>query len=150
MMTIATLPKRIRDRISYSEHGCWLWTGCCLSNGYGQTRVHSKKLPAHRAIYLLLVGPIPDGLQIDHLCRTRLCVRPSHLEAVTPRENTLRSPIAPAAINASKVLCIRGHPLVEVHQPSQPIKRICRQCNRESAKRKYWRDKSVARSAILG
>lgn len=71
---------------------CWLWTGGKTSNGYGRFGVTSKdKRLAHIFAWTTLVGPVPEGLQLDHLCRVRLCVNPDHLEPVTPRENWRRS-----------------------------------------------------------
>ncbi len=79
---------------------CWEWTAYRNPAGYG----HFTKKYAHRVAYETLVGPIPAGLQIDHLCRNTSCVNPDHLEPVTPRENTLRSP-------ASRPRqCPQGHP----------------------------------------
>lgn len=68
---------------------CWLWTGT-LSKGYGQVRVDGKRVPVHRYAYIKEHGSIADALDVDHLCRTRNCVRPSHLEAVTAAENIRR------------------------------------------------------------
>ena len=88
---------------------CWLWTGG-TRRGYGRFGIsHGQHVGAHCYGYLLQVGPVDPGLQLDHLCRVRLCVRASHLEPVTGRENILRSPIAPPAINARKTHCKRGH-----------------------------------------
>lgn len=67
---------------------CWPWTAAVFRDGYGQFS-HGRR--AHRVAYESVVGPIPDGMQLDHLCRNKLCVNPSHLEPVTPRVNTIRS-----------------------------------------------------------
>jgi hypothetical protein len=69
---------------------CWLWTGAVDAKGYGRVLTPDGHRPAHRLAYELAVGPIPDGLVIDHLCRTPGCINPDHLEPVTRRENTLR------------------------------------------------------------
>ena len=69
---------------------CWLWVGAKNGGVYGHLKVGDGHLLAHRYSYELLVGPIPKGLQIDHLCFTPLCVNPQHLEPVTPRENCQR------------------------------------------------------------
>lgn len=76
--------------------GCWIWTGALTTNGYGQVRWGDRTLRAYRLVYELLVGPIPDGLQLDHLCRNRRCVNPAHLEPVTQWENWARG-MAPSA-----------------------------------------------------
>lgn len=73
--------------------GCWTWTGKKGSKGYGLVHVDSasgRQQQAHRAAYELVVGPIPDGLELDHLCRVRVCVNPAHLEPVTRAENMRR------------------------------------------------------------
>lgn len=84
------------EKVSKSE-GCWLWTGRTVK-GYGK---HSGKL-AHRVAYEEMVGPIPDGLELDHLCRTPLCVRPDHLEPVTRHVNMRRR-------FDLKTHCVNGH-----------------------------------------
>ena len=81
---------------------CWLWTGV-TSKGYGLMGAGGRKYRVHRFAYELLVGPIPDGLVLDHLCRVRNCVNPAHLEPVTDLENILRGE------RASKTHCIHGH-----------------------------------------
>lgn len=101
-----------RGAIGYiiQEDGCWGWTGSPNGNGYGHARVDGKTYVAHRYVYQSTVGPIPEGLQLDHLCRNRMCVNPSHLEPVTHRENVLRGQ-GHAAINARKTHCSCGLPL---------------------------------------
>jgi hypothetical protein len=69
---------------------CWLWTGATNGDGYGRTEWDEGQQPAHRVAYELIVGPIPDGLDLDHLCRVHACVRPEHLDPVTRRENLAR------------------------------------------------------------
>lgn len=90
---------------------CWLWTGRTY-NGYGLTYVKVdgrwRSRGVHRVAYEMLVGPIPEGLQIDHLCRVRNCVNPDHLEPVTMLENVRRG-ISPTAINRRKKRCKYGH-----------------------------------------
>jgi hypothetical protein len=87
---------------------CWLWTDVPDAYGYGKIIVKGKWYRAARLGYEHFVGPIPEGLELDHTCRVRLCVRPSHLEPVPGKVNILRGN-GPAAINARKTHCIRGH-----------------------------------------
>ena len=87
---------------------CWLWTASKNHNGYGIFDINGKTQRAHRLSYELYKGKIPDGLQIDHLCRVRHCVNPDHLEAVTRKENILRG-ICFSAINKRKTHCYKGH-----------------------------------------
>jgi hypothetical protein len=70
--------------------GCWLWTGKPTGRGYGQFNIRGSNKGAHVWGYELQVGPVPPGLTVDHTCRVKLCVRGSHLEAVTTLENNLR------------------------------------------------------------
>jgi hypothetical protein len=83
---------------------------------------------AHRVLYRLVNGPIPIGAEIDHLCRNRSCVNPDHLEAVSHRENLMRSPIAPAAINARKTHCKYGHEFTQTNTYVSSGRRRCRLC----------------------
>ena len=112
--------------------GCWLWHGTINSRGYGVFWLNDQNRPAHTIAYTLVVGPIPDGLVPDHLCRVRRCVRPDHLEPVTPGENVLRGQ-GLAAQNAGKTHCSRGHPFdVQNTLISTGGRRICRTCRRMS------------------
>ena len=104
------LPLRFWAKVRLGDDGCWEGTGARSAGGYGYFWWQGSHLRSHRLAYSLLIGPIPSGLTIDHLCRVRACVRPSHLEAVTMRENILRG-FGATAINASKTHCNKGHPL---------------------------------------
>lgn len=112
------------------EDDCWLWTAALATGGYGLYGVDQRMKLCHRFAYELLVGPIPDGLQIDHLCRNRRCVNPSHLEPVTCRENVLRG-MSRAAVNARKTHCPQGHAYDDDNTYITPVGgRNCRACKR--------------------
>lgn len=128
--------------------GCWIWTDKPSPEGYGRFRFQGKFRSAHVASYLIFVGVIPDGLEIDHLCHTRdadcpggpacphrLCVNPEHLEAVTHQTNMLRSR-GPSAIRARKTHCWQGHPYDEENTYRRPDNsRDCKICKRAADQR---------------
>jgi hypothetical protein len=93
------------------DRGCWLWTGH-TKYGYAVTKSirngRQYMTGGHRLAYIALVGEVPAGLQLDHLCRVRNCVNPAHLEPVTLRENQMRG-VGFVAVNAAKTHCSRGH-----------------------------------------
>lgn len=105
---------------------CWLWTGTTNPAGYGQLsrRRPGPSVLAHRFIYEWLVGPIPEGLELDHLCRVHSCVRPDHLEPVTHAENMRRS----LAYRTHKTHCPQGHPYDEANTYVYRGRRNCRAC----------------------
>jgi len=111
--------------------GCWLWTGSVNEHGYARVRPSGapRAVLGHRFAYAALVGPIPEGLVCDHLCRTRSCVNPLHLEPVSNRENILRGECR-AAMNAVATTCAHGHAFTEENTliRSDGAGRECRAC----------------------
>lgn len=126
----------LSEKILYSE-GCWEWNGWHNTKGYACMAVNlhdgcgQKKKFAHRVVYELLIGPIPEGKQLDHLCRNRGCVNPWHLEPVTCKENLMRGETH-AARNVAKTHCPHDHE----YTPENTIirksdgSRKCRECNK--------------------
>jgi hypothetical protein len=117
--------------------GCWRWQGAQRS-GYGAVTYRARQWPAHRLLYEWMVGPIPRRLDLDHLCRQPLCVRPDHLEPVSRRENLLRG----NTVVASKVRqthCIHGHPLSGGNLYSWRTSRKCKTCHRDNEYRRRVR-----------
>ena len=102
---------------------CWLWFGAVSNGRYGSFNLDGRTTTAHRAVYRLMVGPIPEGLTIDHLCMVKLCVNPAHLEPATSAENTRRG-------RAARMRCKRGHPLSGPNLRQRGGRRQCRACER--------------------
>ena len=131
------LPPEVRfaRHIANLESGCIEWVGGKFSNGYGAFHPGpsalipgaQKKILAHRWAYEHAVGPVPDGMQLDHLCRNRSCVNPDHLEPVTPAENQAR------AAKARITECPQGHPYTEENTllSNGGRHRRCRACTTE-------------------
>lgn len=118
----------------YAPHlgPCWLWTGAAYSQGYGHfVDAEGNHVRAHRWLWVKVIGPIPGGRVMDHLCRVPACVNPGHLEVVTPGENVRRG-IAGAALR-NRTHCPRGHPFDEENTYYQKKNRgrQCRACRRE-------------------
>lgn len=114
-------------------NGCWIWTAYTMTNGYGLFGLTKSKMSlAHRFAYQDLVGPIPEGLVIDHLCRVRNCVNPAHMEVVTQIENVRRGNAGKN--HSEKTHCPQGHeytPENTYETPSRKGGRLCRRCRRE-------------------
>lgn len=111
---------------------CWEWIGARSRPGYGLFAANGKSRFAHRYAYQLLRGPIPIGLELDHLCRNKGCVNPDHLEPVPHKENVLRG-LAPSARWAKSDRCLKGHLFTEDNTVIRGDGggRRCRACQRE-------------------
>ena len=123
-------------RMVQKTETCWLWVGWRDKDGYGLFTPIHKHVRSHRFAYEEANGPIPDGLQIDHLCRNPPCVRPSHMEVVTAQTNVLRGNTV-AAKNAAKTHCKHGHPFDKVNTYLRPDGRQCRACHCEVVARSH-------------
>ena len=113
------------------SNGCWPWLGYVNRAGYGVTStVRGGRRGAYRVVWEILVGEIPAGLDVDHLCRNPICVNPGHLEPVTHAENVRRGARA-----RDTGICRRGHPFDEQNTYRSPEGwRACRACRRELAR----------------
>jgi HNH endonuclease len=122
---------RFWAKVVAAETGCWLWTGAQSRNGYGMfTRYDDEPGNcAHIWAFYAFFGEVPDGLELDHLCRTRLCVNPLHLEPVTHYENLHRSPLTVPSRNKAKTHCPKGHPYNERNTAWWRGSRKCRICD---------------------
>lgn len=131
---------------------CWLYAGQQFGGGYGRIDSWLKDLKksktylAHRVMYENCVGPIPEGLVLDHLCRNTICINPDHLEPVTDAEN-LRRGVGEAARNSKKTHCIRGHEFspgnTRLIHKGKDLNRACRECDRRWSSIGYSRRKAI-------
>ena len=134
---------RFLDKV-HKTNTCWLWTGACNNKGYGQFEYHGRPVLAHRWAYEHWVGSIPEGLELDHLCRNPICVNFDHLEAVTHRENVRRGNAGKitGARQLAKTHCPQGHPYSGDNLYLRPGGgRACWICKRNSLRRFRVRQK---------
>ena len=129
------------ERTHVDAHGCWVWDRWKCHQGYGRASIgggSTKTVVAHRVAYEVFVGPIPEGLTLDHLCRNRACVNPYHMDPVTHRVNILRGEGA-CARNARKTHCKRGHEFTPENTYWSARGRGCLTCRREADRKRYER-----------
>jgi hypothetical protein len=129
------MQSRFDSKVARDPAGhCWVWTASRSPEGYGRFWLNGQNLYAHRVSYGLWVGPIPEGLTLDHLCRNRACVNPDHLEPVSIAENIERGEAGAKKRNATH--CVQGHPLSGENLYVKPNGfRVCRTCARAATRR---------------
>lgn len=142
-----TEPERFWQKVNV-EGVCWEWESALNTSGYGHFRSRGRNVLAHRWSYEHLVGQIPEGLQIDHLCKNIRCVLPDHLEPVTPQINTHRS--SRAALQVAITHCPSGHPYsgenlyrIPPSATAAGSRRSCRECSRAANRRWYQRNREA-------
>jgi hypothetical protein len=133
--SLASLPAKLSERIKLQpcvnrpvKDDCWMWTGGHNSAGYGQLMWNGRRdRMAHKVVYSLFFGEVPEGLEVDHLCLVPACVNPNHLEAVTRLENLRRSHTTGHG-NGTRTHCRRGHEFTDANTYAWRGKRLCREC----------------------
>lgn len=131
LVTRPDLPDRFWSKVNKTD-ACWLWAGQIDAYGYGTMKVDGKMRKAHRLAYAATAGPIPDGQDLDHLCRVRNCVNPQHLEPVSRVTNIMRGE-GVSAERARQTHCKRGHIFDEANTYYWRTSRCCRTCRAAAA-----------------
>ena len=131
--SIKDVETRFWNKVSIREGACWEWNGAHTGRGYGLFWDSRKQVMTHRHVYELLIGGIPSGKEIDHLCRNHNCVNPEHLEPVPHIVNVRRGKIGTDNPNSLKTHCPHGHPYTKentlVHRQTMGgLGRMCRVC----------------------
>lgn len=134
--------ERFREKTRVTPSGCVEWMAYRGGNGYGRFYFEGRGALAHRWSYEYHVGPIPEDLVIDHLCRNHACVNPRHLEPVTTRENAIRGELH-NRFQASKTHCPRGHEYDESNTIHGQHGRTCRECKKAAAHEYYERNRDL-------
>ena len=140
-----TASERIDRATVTDENGCWIWQRYLNPDGYGKIRFEKVEWLTHRLSYTVHVGPIPEGLVIDHLCSVRSCCNPAHLEA-TDNGTNLQRGSHPNHVAARNQTCTKGHPITEDSPTRSDGRRRCRVCINEGARRRrrMWANAAVA------
>lgn len=136
-----TIEERFWAKVD-AEGDCWEWTASQAGGGYGWFMTANGSVPAHRWAWEHLVGPIPDGLHMDHLCRNRVCVNPDHLEPVTQQENIARG--YSSQHQRVKTHCPQNHPYSGDNLVMDHGRRRCRICLAAAKRRWKQKQKSIA------
>ena len=139
-----TLEDRFWNKVQFTTD-CWLWQSAKSPGGYGLIKHGDNMVGAHRVSYRIYKGEIPNGLQLDHLCRVRHCVNPAHLEAVTQKENIRRGETGhhDNHSNGKKIICKNGHSFSRENVIYYKNRRMCRECGRIRARERYLKSKKT-------
>lgn len=125
----------ILSKVKIDSNECWIWPLSLSHNGYGLVKFDGKMQQVHRLVYKLLVGPIPDDLTCDHLCRVRNCCNPAHIDIITRVENTRRGNVG--KWRGLLTHCKRGHEYSQENTyTDRNGYRVCNECRRISHRRR--------------